>query len=223
MEREHYSKQFDTELNEIRQKLLEMGGKVEVMINESLKALVERDSDLAERVIASDHQINRLEMEIDERCLEVLARRQPAARDLRFITLALKIVTDLERIGDQCRNIGKRTLELNEEPPLKPYIDLPRMAQWSGVMVKEALDAFVRGDDQMAYKVCRDDQFVDDLNDQIQRELLTFMIADPSSISRAMKINHISKCLERIADHATNVAEMVIFMIKGKDIRHMSI
>ncbi len=223
MEREHYSKQFDTELNEIRQRLLEMGGKVEVMINDSLKALVERDSDLAERVIASDHQINRLEMEIDERCLEVLARRQPAARDLRFITLALKIVTDLERIGDQCRNIGKRTLELNEEPPLKPYIDLPRMAQWSGVMVKEALDAFVRGDDQLAYKVCRDDQFVDDLNDQIQRELLTFMIADPSSISRAMKINHISKCLERIADHATNVAEMVIFMIKGKDIRHMSV
>ncbi len=223
MEREHYSKQFDTELNEIRQRLLEMGGKVEVMINDSLKALVERDSDLAERVIASDHEINRLEMEIDERCLEVLARRQPAARDLRFITLALKIVTDLERIGDQCRNIGKRTLELNEEPPLKPYIDMPRMAQWSGVMVKEALDAFVQGDDQLAYKVCRDDQFVDDLNDQIQRELLTFMIADPSSISRAMKINQISKCLERIADHATNVAEMVIFMIKGKDIRHMSI
>ncbi len=223
MEREHYSKQFDTELNDIRQKLLEMGGKVEVMINTSLKALVERDSDLADRVIASDHEINRLEMEIDERCLEVLARRQPAARDLRFITLALKIVTDLERIGDQCRNIGKRALELNEEPPLKPYIDLPRMAQWAGVMVKEALDAFVSGDDQLALKVCRDDQFVDDLNDQIQRELLTFMIADPSSITRAIKINHISKCLERIADHATNVAEMVIFMIKGKDIRHMSI
>ena len=223
MEREHYSKQFDTELNEIRQRLLEMGGKVEVMINDSLKALVERDSDLAERVIASDHEINRLEMEIDERCLEVLARRQPAARDLRFITLALKIVTDLERIGDQCRNIGKRTMELNEEPPLKPYIDLPRMAQWSGVMVKEALDAFVRGDDQLAYKVCRDDQFVDDLNEQIQRELLTYMITDPGSISRAMKINQISKCLERIADHATNVAEMVIFMVKGKDIRHMSI
>ncbi len=223
MEREHYSKQYDTELNEIRQKLLEMGGKVEVMINSSLKALVERDSDLADRVIASDHEINRLEMEIDERCLEVLARRQPAARDLRFITLALKIVTDLERIGDQCRNIGKRALELNEEPPLKPYIDLPRMAQWAGVMVKEALDAFVSGDDQLALKVCRDDQFVDDLNEQIQRELLTFMIADPSSITRAIKINHISKCLERIADHATNVAEMVIFMVKGKDIRHMSV
>jgi phosphate transport system protein len=159
-------------------------------------------------------------MLIDEKCLEVLALRQPAARDLRFITLALKIVTDLERIGDQCRNIGKRVMELNEEPPLKPYIDLPRMATWAGVMVKEALDAFVRGDDELALKVCRDDDFVDKLNEQIQRELLTFMIEDSSTISRSIKINYISKCLERIADHATNVAEMVIFMVKGKDIRH---
>jgi phosphate transport system protein len=220
MEREHFSRQYDAELNNIREKLLEMGGKVELMINDSLKALVERDSALADRVIEYDHEINRLEMLIDEKCLEVLALRQPAARDLRFITLALKIVTDLERIGDQCRNVGKRAKELNEEPPLKPYIDLPRMAHWAGVMVKEALDAFVRGDDQLALKVCRDDQFVDDLNEQIQRELLTFMMADPAAISRGMKINYISKCLERIADHATNVAEMVIFMVKGKDIRH---
>jgi phosphate transport system protein len=220
MEREHYSRQYDTELNEIRHKLLEMGGKVEIMINDALKALVERDTPLADKVIAFDHQINRLEMEIDERCLEVLARRQPAARDLRFITLAMKIVTDLERIGDQCRNIGKRTRELNEEPPLKPYIDLPRMAQHAGAMVKEALDAFVTGDDALALKVCSDDDFVDNLNEQIQRELLTFMMADPSTISRAMKVIQVTKCVERIADHATNVAEMVIFMIKGKDIRH---
>jgi len=220
MEREHFSRQYDAELINIREKLLEMGGKVELMINDSLKALVERDSALADRVIAFDHEINRLEMEIDERCLEVLALRQPAARDLRFITLALKIVTDLERIGDQCRNIGKRAKELNEEPPLKPYIDLPRMALHAGTMVKEALDAFVRGDAELALKVCRDDSFVDDLNEQIQRELLTYMIEDTGAISRAMKINHISKCLERIADHATNVAEMVIFMVKGKDIRH---
>ena len=222
MEREHYSKLFDEELNEIRQKLLEMGGKVELMINDALKALVDRDSALADRVIAFDHEINRLEMEIDERCLEVLARRQPAARDLRFITLALKIVTDLERIGDQCCNIGKRAKELNEEPPLKPYIDLPRMAKRAGEMVKEALDAFVRGDDQLALKVCKEDTFVDELNEQIQRELLTYMLADPGTITRAIKVNYISKCLERIADHATNVAEMVIFMVKGKDIRHMS-
>jgi phosphate transport system protein len=220
MEREHFSKQFDTELNEIREKLLEMGGKVEVMIANAMQSLIERDTELAEKTIAFDHEINQLEMEIDEKCLEVLARRQPAARDLRFITLALKIVTDLERIGDQCANIAKRVKELNQEPSLKPYIDLPRMAQAASNMVKEALDAFVRGDENLAIKVCEDDQVVDDLNEQIQRELLTFMMGDPSTITRAIKINHVSKCLERIADHATNVAEMVIFMVKGKDIRH---
>ncbi len=220
MEREHFSRQYDAELNEIREKLLVMGGKVELMIANSMKALVERDSDLADRTIAFDHEINHLEVEIDEKCLQVLATRQPTARDLRFITLALKIVTDLERIGDQCAAIARRVKELNQEPPLKPYIDLPRMANWAGVMVKESLDAFVRGDDELALKVCKDDQFVDDLNEQIQRELLTYMMEDPETISRAIKINYISKCLERIADHATNVAEMVIFMIKGKDIRH---
>jgi phosphate transport system protein len=220
MEREHFSKQYDAELSEIRQKLLEMGGKVELMIADAMKSLVERDSQLAERTIAFDHQINHLEVEIDEKCLKVLATRQPAARDLRFLTLALKIVTDLERIGDQCAAIAKRARELNQEPPLIPYIDLPRMAHWTGIMVKESLDAFVRGDEDLAIKVCSDDQFVDDLNEQIQRQLLTFMIEDPSTISRAIKINYISKCLERIADHATNVAEMVIFMVKGKDIRH---
>jgi phosphate transport system protein len=220
MEREHFSRQFDTELNEIREKLLEMGGKVEMMISNAMIALVERNTELAEETIAFDHEVNRLEMEIDERCLEVLARRQPAARDLRFITLALKIVTDLERIGDQCANIAKRVKELNQEPSLKPYIDLPRMAQAASTMVKEALDAFVRGDENLAIKVCQDDQVVDDLNEQIQRELLTFMMGDPTTISRAIRINHVSKCLERIADHATNVAEMVIFMVKGKDIRH---
>ncbi len=220
MEREHYSKKFDTELTDIRTRLLEMGGKVEVMIADAMRSLVERDSELARRVLAFDHQINGMEVEIDERCLEVLARRQPAGRDLRFITLALKIVTDLERIGDQCCNISKRAIELNDEPPLKPYIDLPRMSSWTVNMVKESLDAFVKGDAELAVKVCTDDQFVDDLNEQIQRELLTFMTGDPSTISRAIKINYISKCLERIADHATNVAEMVIFMVKGKDIRH---
>jgi phosphate transport system protein len=220
MEREHFSKQYDAELNDIRSKLLEMGGKVELMINEALRSLLERDSALAETVMKLDHEVNGLEVTIDERCLQVLATRQPAARDLRFITLALKIVTDLERMGDQCRNIAKRVVELNQEPPLKPYIDLPRMAEWARTMVKEALDAFVRGDVELAMKVCKDDSFVDDLNEQIQRELLTFMMADPTTISRAMKVIHVTKCVERIADHATNVAEMVIFMVKGKDIRH---
>ncbi len=220
MEREHFSRIYDAELHEIREKLLEMGGKVELMINNAMNSLVERDSNLAERTIEFDHEINHLEVEIDEKCLQVLATRQPTARDLRFITLALKIVTDLERIGDQCAAVAKRAIELNREPPLKPYIDLPRMAHWATVMVKESLDAFVQGDDQLALKVCNDDQFVDDLNEQIQRELLTFMMEEPETISRAIKINYISKCIERIADHATNIAEMVIFMVKGKDIRH---
>lgn len=220
MEREHFSRHFDEELTEIRNKLLEMGGKVEQMISDAMKSLVERDSDLARRLIATDHEINHLELEIDEKCLQVLARRQPAARDLRFITLALKIVTDLERIGDQCTSVAKRVVELNEEPPLKPYIDLPRMSAAAATMVKEALDAFVRGDAELAIKVCKEDAFVDSVNDQIQRELLTFMMEDPSSITRAMKLLYISKYMERIADHATNVAEMVIFMVKGKDIRH---
>ncbi|MBW4053848.1 MAG: phosphate signaling complex protein PhoU [Proteobacteria bacterium] len=220
MQREHISTVFDIELNELKQSILVMGGKVELMIANSITSLVDRDIPLAERTVAFDHEINAAEMSIDERCLELLALRQPAARDLRFITIALKIVTDLERMGDQCANIAKRARELSEEPPLKPYIDIPRMAHWAEVMVKEALDAFVRGDSDLAVKVCKDDSFVDDLNTQIQRELLTFMIEDPTTISRAMKLNYISKSLERIADHATNIAEMVIFMVKGKDIRH---
>ena len=220
MGNEHISKTFDIELNFLRQSILLMGGKVELMIADSVKSLVERDTPLAERTIAMDHEVNTAEVSIDEHCLELLALRQPVGRDLRFITIALKIVTDLERMGDQCANIAKRARELNEEPPLKPYIDIPRMAHWTAVMVKEALDAFVLGDADQAVKVCRNDSFVDDLNIQIQRELLTYMIEDPTTISRAMKLNYISKSLERIADHATNIAEMVIFMVKGKDIRH---
>ena len=220
MEREHISTSFDVALNELRQSILVMGGKVELMIANSVKSLVDRDTPLAERTIAFDHEVNAAEMAIDERCLELLALRQPAARDLRFITITLKIVTDLERMGDKCANIAKRARVLNEEPPLKPYIDIPRMAHWTEMMVKQALDSFVAGDVDLAIKVCKDDSLVNDLNNQIQRELLTFMIEDPTTISRAMKLNYISKSLERIGDHATNIAEMVIFMVKGKDIRH---
>jgi phosphate transport system protein len=220
MEREHFSAIFDAELDELRTMLLAMGGKVEMMISGSVKALVDRDTALAERIVAMDREVNHLEVTIDEKCLELLALRQPTARDLRFITLALKIVTDLERIGDKCANIAKRSSELNKEAPLKPYIDIPRMAHWTEIMVKEALDAFVRSDADLAIKVCKDDSFVDEINDQIQRELLTFMIEDPNAITRSLKLNYVAKSLERIADHATNIAEMVIFMVKGKDIRH---
>lgn len=216
----HLVASYDAELKDLKQRILTMGGLVEKMIAEAITALVERNSELAEQIIAMDHEVNGHEVAIDEKCLELLALRQPAGRDLRFITLALKIVTDLERMGDKCANMAKRARQLSQEPPLKPYIDIPRMAHWVEVMVKEALDAFVRGDDVLAVKVCKDDQMVDDLNEQIQRELYTYMVEDPSTISRAMRITYIAKSLERIADHATNIAEMVIFMVKGKDIRH---
>jgi len=194
-----------------------------VMISNAIQALVNRDSSLADRTILSDHEINRLEVLIDEKCLEVLARRQPAASDLRFLTLALKIVTDLERIGDQCASTANRAKELNEEPPLKPYIDLPYLAESARIMLQESLDAFVRGDAELALQVCENDKSVDDLNIQLQRELLTYMMEDPTTINRALKLIYISKYLERIADHATNIAEMVIFMVKGQDIRHGSL
>ena len=220
MGKEHMSSQFDAELNEVRVRLLEMGGKVELMIANSINSLVERDSALAERTIAFDVEINRMEVEIDEKCLHLLARRQPAARDLRFVTLALKIVTDLERIGDQCVSIARQAIELNREPQLKPYIDLPRMADAANNAVRAALDAFVRGDVPTAVRICQDDSMVDELHDQLQRELLTFMMEDSATVERAMRITSVSKFLERIADHATNIAEMVVFMVEGKDIRH---
>jgi len=222
MGKEHMSSQFDAELNGIRARLLEMGGKVELMIANSIRSLMERDSALAERTIAFDAEINAMEIEIDQKCLHILARRQPAAKDLRFVALALKIVTDLERIGDQCSSIAKQALELNREAQLKPYVDLPRMADAASNAVREALDAFVQGDAPTAAKVCGNDRFVDELNEQLQRELLTFMMEDPATVGRAMRITAVSKFLERIADHATNIAEMVIFMVEGKDVRHSS-
>jgi phosphate transport system protein len=220
MKKDHMSSQFDVELNGIRARLLEMGGKVELMIANSMRALVERDSALAQQTIALDAEINQMEVEIDRKCLHLLAQRQPAAKDLRFVTLALKIVTDLERIGDQCASIAGHALELNREAQLKPYIDLPRMAEAANNAVRDALDAFVRGDALTAARVCQEDRIVDDLNDQLQRELLTFMMEDSATVGRAMRITSISKYLERIADHATNIAEMVIFMVEGRDVRH---
>lgn len=217
----HTIKQYEEELRLIKEKVLRLGGLVEEGITNSIKALVERNTNLAERTIENDHVVNGLEVEIDELCLKVLALRQPAASDLRLITTAIKIITDLERIGDMAVNVCERAIELNEEAPLKPYIDIPRMAEAAQRMLKESLDAFVNGDTDLAAKVLVEDDFVDDLNRQIFRELLTFMIEEPSTITRAMKVLFISKYLERIADHATNIAEMVVFMVKGKVIRHI--
>jgi phosphate transport system protein len=211
---------FDDELKDLKEKILRMGGLAEEQVQGSLSALVARDSDLARKIIENDRRVNALDVEVDEDCLRLLALHQPTARDLRFITTAMKISTELERISDLAENICERAIELNEEPQLKPYIDIPRMANWSLQMVKEALDAFVTGDANLARKVCTDDDFVDDLTHQLFRELLSFMLESPQTITRAIRITFIAKYLERIADHATNVAELVVYMVEGKIIRH---
>lgn len=217
---EHTSKHYEMELSELKDRILHLGGTVEEMIASAMKALVERDSVLARKVLESDPEVDSGELEVDHLCLNLLALRQPAGRDLRFITTALKIVTDLERIGDLAVNIAKRAIELNEEPPLKPYIDIPRMASSVRSMVRRALDAFVAKDVENARAVLLADDAVDDLNVQLFRELLTYMIEEPKNVSRALRITFIAKYLERIGDHATNIAQMVIFMCEGRDVRH---
>ena len=221
MRSEHTDKKYEEDLRKLREDILYMGGLVEDQIQKAVRSLVDRDSDLANVIIERDHEVNRLDVDIDDLCIRLLALHQPAGRDLRFITTGLKITTDLERIGDMAVNICERALELNQEPQLKPYIDIPRMTQIAQGMIRESLDAFVREDTGLALKVCKDDEQVDQLNSQIFREVISFMIGDPLTINRAMKLSSISKYLERIADHATNIAEMVIFMVKGKSIRHM--
>jgi len=214
------TRHFHDELDALKQTLLAMGGLVEEQIRRAMQALLERDDVMAQDVIDRDRQVNTYDVEVDEQCVNLLALHQPAASDLRFITTAMKIVTDLERIGDQAVNIAQRALELNREPQLKPYIDLPRMADRAQRMVKESLDAFVAGDTALARQVCAADAEVDALKEQIFRELLTFMMEDPRTVSRAIRVILISRFMERVADHATNIAEMVIYLVEGKMVRH---
>ncbi len=219
--RVHIDRHFEGELQELRHQLLEMGGLVEQQIADAMRALVERDDAFARQVIERDRTVNRMEVQIDEICLRLLALHQPAARDLRLITTALKITTDLERVGDMAENICERVIELSREPQLKPLIDLPRMGSIAQRMLRQSLDAFVREDTELALQVCEQDDEVDRLAAQLLRELLTFMMEDPHTISRALRLTFVSKYLERIADHATNISEMVVFMVKGKSIRHL--
>jgi phosphate transport system protein len=218
--RQHTDRDYESELRKLREQLLMMGAKVEEMIASAMRALVERDSALAREMIEFDQEINRLEVDSDELCLRILARRQPVASDLRFITIALKLVTDLERMGDLGVNICERVIELNEETPLKPYVDLQKMAEAVQAMVRDALDAFVAGDAERARQVIERDQAVDAYYADNFRVLLTYMMEDPRAIYRATRYQSIAKYLERIGDHATNVAELVVFMVGGKDIRH---
>jgi phosphate transport system protein len=214
---------FDEELRALKEKILKLGSLIETAIHMSVQSLVERNSELAREVIKKDHKINALDVEIDEECIRLIALRQPKARDLRFITIAMKITTDLERMGDLAVNIAERALELNEEPILKPYIDIPRMTDISEGMVRDSLDALVKECTNLPYEVIKRDNEVDQLTVQVFNELLLYMIQDPATISRAMRITYVAKYLERIADHATNIAEMVIYLCQGKMIRHIEL
>jgi phosphate transport system protein len=214
---------FDEELKGLREKVLKLGLMVENAIRDSVKALIERDSELAREVIKRDHLINALDVAIDEECVKLVALRQPLARDLRFITTTMKITTDLERMGDLAVNIAERSIELNEEPQLKPFVNIPKMAEITQSMVRDALDAFVTGCSRLPYEVIKRDDEVDDLTVRNFEELLSFMIRDPKIIPLAVKRTYIAKYLERIADHATNISEMIIYMCKGKIIRHTEI
>jgi phosphate transport system protein len=216
MERHH----FEAELQGLRNQLLTMGGLVEDRVHRAIQSLVHRREEEARRIIATDKEINDLQMDIDDRCLRLLATQTPLAVDLRLITSAMKINADLERVGDQAVNIAESVLVLLPQPPLKPLIDLPRMAAIAEKMVRDALDAFVKKDAELAREVLRRDDEVDGLKDQLFRELLTYMMADPGTIQRALALILISRNLERIADHATNIAEDVIFISEAKDVRH---
>ena len=212
---------FDDELQKLKEKLLRMGSLVEDAVKNSITALVDRDNALAQLVIDNDRLVNTLDVEIDEESIRLIALRQPMASDLRFITMAMKITTDMERMGDLAVNIAERALELNTEPVLKPYIDIPKMREIAQGMIRDALNAFVKRDKKLAVDVIRRDDEVDDLKHDVLQELAVYMAKDPTTVSRAMKVSFVAQYLERIADHATNVAEMVIYLVEGKIIRHM--
>ena len=216
MERHH----FEDELQALKNRLLEMGALVEDRVHRAVHSLIDRKVEEAEAIVAADRVINDLHIEIDDRCLKLLATQTPLAVDLRLITSAMKINSDLERIGDQAVNVAENVVKILPYPPLKPLIDIPRMAEIAEKMTRDALDSFVRRDSELARDVLRRDDEVDQLKDQVFRELLTYMMADPGTIQRALCLILISRNLERVADHATNIAEDVIFLVEARDVRH---
>ncbi len=216
MERHH----FEADLQALKNRLLNMGALVEERVHLAVRALMERDPRAAEEIVQGDQEVNALQIEIDDRCLKLLALQQPMATDLRLIAAAMKINADLERIGDQAVNIAQNAVRILAAPPLKPIIDLPRMAEIAQGMTRAALDAFVRRDAALARSVLVGDDEVDQLKDTIFRVLLTYMMADPGTIERALSLILVSRNLERIADHATNIAEDVIFLVEARDVRH---
>ena len=217
---EHVVRHFQEELEQLKARLLEMGGLAEEQVRLAVKGLVERDRDIIDRVMVGDTALNALHIEIDQRCFTLLALYQPMAVDLRSIVAAVKINTDLERVGDLAINIAEAALRYTVHPPVKRLIDIPKMATIAQGMLRDALDAFVRRDTALAQRVLNEDDELDALKTQIFRELLTYMLQDPATIEPALDLILISRHLERIGDHATNIAEDVIFMVSARDVRH---
>jgi len=211
---------FHQELEALKEQLLGMGGRAEAIVNKAVEALKRRDAGLAQAVFDDDRALDRMEVEIEERCIGLLALQQPMAGDLRFLTSALKISNDLERIGDHAVNIAEGAVSLAGMPQLKPLVDIPRMADLALTMLREALDAFVHRDAATARRICLRDDAVDDLNRQLFRELVSYMIEDPSTVGRALELIRVAHNLERVADMATNVAEEVVFIAEARIIKH---
>jgi phosphate transport system protein len=211
---------FDSELETFRSQLILMGETAIEQVRRAVKALVESDASLADQVIAADDELDQLEVKMDDEAVRFMNLRAPIASDLRLVIVGMKASHDLERVGDEASSIAKRAVRLSAEPPLKPYIDLPRMANIALEMLRDALDCFLNGEVEKAIAVCHRDAEVDLLNKQLYRELSSFMVENPATISRALELMFISKSIERIADHATNIAEEMIFLAKGEDVRH---
>lgn len=211
---------FDKSLDQLNRKIIEMGTIAETMIGRAVQALSDRQVEMTDEVFALENRINHMQIELDEDALRLLATQQPVAADLRFLVAAMKINGELERIGDQAVNVCESTRLLLQQPPLKPLVILPMMAETAQKMVRESLNAFVTRDTELAKSVILEDDRVDNFKDQIFRELLTYMMSEPSTIPRAMSLVLISRNLERIGDQATNIAEEVIYMVEGKDVRH---
>ncbi|ORE86220.1 Phosphate transport system regulatory protein PhoU [Oceanococcus atlanticus] len=220
----HISAQYNAELEDVRQRVLAMGGMVEHQVTRAMQALLEIDSDLAREVIENDHRVNGMEVHIDEECSRILARRQPAASDLRLIVAVIKTITDLERIGDEAERIARMSLDLAElDAPRGPHFEIETLGRQVQTMLHDVLDAFARMDPEAALAAAQHDIRIDREYESIMRQCITFMIEDPRSISRVFDIVWSLRSLERIGDHARNIAEYVIYFVHGKDVRHISL